>query len=354
LLELGLAARSFAYPFGDVDGTEPGLGASVLELLRDSGYASARDTKGLSESECRAGAETLPPADAFRLRSVRSVNDAPALSAGEPPLPADDADTLLGWMDHAASCGGGWLPLIFHHLREDCSLPDAPGSYCFEFAQLERLASLLAAGVRCPGGEQPCYRISVQTVSGALGEPELRPARQAFALRNPSFERALASGSSECAQETQGSGGTALLGRSTELSHSGLASERMQIDEPFVAAAEIRISRDLGACAPFVSEGQVFDLALHYRAEPGNSPKLRMLSYRLASDFSWQPWTRSGSFTAQTPGEWVRQTLRTDPVPAGTIAFSFGLRLESSGAVNVDDLEAAPALPDVTPRVAVP
>jgi hypothetical protein len=352
LVELGFAARSFAYPFGDVERDEPGLGSSVLELLRSSGYASARDTSGLDPSECRADAESLPPRDAFRLRSVRSVNDAPPVAAGEPPLPPDSAETLLGWMDHAASCGGGWLPLIFHHLREACAAPDAPGSYCFEFSELERLATSLASGVRCPGDGQ-CYRIAVQTVSGALGERELTAPRAVFGLRNPSFERTLASGGSECAQDTQGSGGTASLGRSTSLAHTGLVSERMEIPEPFVAPAEIRVSRDFGACAPFAREGQVYDLALHYRAEPGSSPKLRLLSYRLASDFTWQSWTRSASFTAQAPGEWVRQSLRTEPVPAGTIAFSFGLRLESAGAVNVDDFEATPAAP-VTTSAALP
>jgi hypothetical protein len=45
---------------------------------------------------------------------------------------------------------------------------------------------------------------------------------------------------------------------------------------------------------------------------------------------------------ARTPGEWVRQTFRTEPAPEGIIAFSFGLRLESQGAVNVDDFEGAP------------
>jgi peptidoglycan/xylan/chitin deacetylase (PgdA/CDA1 family) len=345
LLALGLAARSFAYPFGDVDGSEAAPGGSVLELLRGSGYASARGTDGLGELV--GAAVTLPPGEDFRRRSLRSNNAAPRAAPGAPAPPPDTADTLLGWMDQAARCGGGWLPLIFHHLREDCSAPDAPGSYCFEFGELERLVTLLAAGSRCPGAE-PCYRVSVQTVSGALGEPELLPPREAFALRNPSFERALASGASECAQDTVGSGGTALLGRSTELWHSGLASERMQIEEPFVAPAEIRISRDLGGCAPFASAGEVYDLALHYRAEPGSSPKLRMLSYWLASDYTWQPWTRSASFSAQTPGQWVRQTLRTEPLPPGTIAFSFGLRLESTGAVNVDDFEASVAPAPVT------
>ncbi|HEX2675298.1 MAG TPA: hypothetical protein VHM19_01630, partial [Polyangiales bacterium] len=119
--------------------------------------------------------------------------------------------------------------------------------------------------------------------------------------------------------------------------------ERMEIPEPFVAPAEIRVSRDFGACAPFARSGLSYDLALYYRAEPNTNPLLRMVSYRLTSDFTWEAWTRGEAFAAASPGEWVRQTLRTEPVPEDTIAFSFGLRLESAGAVNVDDFEGAPA-----------
>lgn len=344
LLALGLQARSFAYPSGDAETpSDPALGRSVLEVARTSGHSSGRDTNGFSLSNCNAGPETLPPLDVFRVRSIRSVNDAPPVPAGEPPLPPDSSDTLLGWMDHAASCGGGWLPLIFHHLRDDCAAPDAPGSYCFSFAELERLAAALAVGARCPSAApQSCYRISVQTVSGALGADEVAPAIDVFALRNPSLERTLASGATECAQATQGTGGTAVLGRSS-LARTGAASQRMEIAEPFVAAAEVRITRDFGACSPFATVGRAYDLAVHYRAEPGGAPpRLRFVTYRLTSDHVWQLWASSEPFTALNPGEWVRQEFRTEPVPASTIAFSHGLRLESAGAVNVDDFEGAP------------
>lgn len=345
LLALGVQARSFAYPSGDAETvSDPALGRSVLDVARTSGYSSGRDTNGFSLDHCNARPESLPPLDAFRVRSIRSVNDTPEGPAGEPLAP-DTSDTLLGWMDHAMSCGGGWLPLIFHHLRSDCAGPDAPGSYCFSFAELERLSAALAAGARCPSADSAsCYRISVQPVSAALGATALAPALEVFALRNASLERTLAAGSTECVQATQGTGGTALLSRST-LARTGSASERMAIAGPFAAAAEIRISRDFGACAPFASEGRAYDLGLHYRAEPGTTPTLRFVTYRLTSDYVWQLWTTSEPFAAVAPGEWVRHSVRTERVPAGTIAISFGLRLESSGAVNVDDLEGALAAP---------
>jgi peptidoglycan/xylan/chitin deacetylase (PgdA/CDA1 family) len=107
LLALGFAAHSFAYPDGDAEGdSDPALGRSVLDVARSSGYSSARDTNGVSLANCTAGSETLPPLDAYRLRSIRSVNDHPPVAEGAPPLPPDTADTLLSWMDHVVSCGG--------------------------------------------------------------------------------------------------------------------------------------------------------------------------------------------------------------------------------------------------------
>jgi hypothetical protein len=39
----------------------------------------------------------------------------------------------------------------------------------------------------------------------------------------------------------------------------------------------------------------------------------------------------------------VRRAFTTGAAPEGTIAIRFGLRLESVGGVNIDDLEIAPA-----------
>lgn len=352
LLALGIQARSFAYPSGDAENeADPTLGRPVLDIARGSGYSNARDTNGFGLNGCNAAPESIPPRDAFLLRSVRSVNDNPPVASGQPPLPPDTAATLLGWMDHAVSCGGDWLPLIFHHLRTDCSAADGPGSFCFDVAELERLASALATGARCPeDGSAPCYRISVLPVSDALGTTELLPAPEVFALRNPSLERTLASGSTECIQSTQGSQGTAVFSRSTTIARTGVASERLEIVEPFVAPAELRIARDFGACSPFASVGRAYALSLHYLAEPAPvPPTLRFVTYRLTSDYVWELWATTEPFSAVTPGQWVRQSFTTAPVPEGTLAFSFGVRQESAGVINVDDFDGVPLGADGLP-----
>jgi hypothetical protein len=357
LTRLGLQARSFAYPYGHVESDpDRSLGRRVLDIARGSGYTSARDTNGFSLEGCDPGPESLPPTDPFLLRSVRSVNEPP--DGAERLVPPDTAATLLGWLDHAADCGGGWLPLVFHHLRDDCSAPDGPAGYCFDFAELDRLGASLASGMRCPGADAGrCYRIRVASVTAAIagsesggsesggsesGGSELASAPEVPGVGNPSLERTFDSGETECIQRT-GASATAVFSRST-LARTGAASERLAIAAPFQAAAELGISRDYGECASFVSAGRAYDLSLFYRAAPeAAAPRLRIATYRLTSDYTWLPWATGAAFSAQSPGSWVRVSFTTAAVPEGTIAVSFGLRQESAGTINVDDFDAAAA-----------
>lgn len=341
LMLLGIEARSFAYPYGHVEDDDPALGRSVLSIARASGYTSARDTNGFDLDDCTRGPESLPPADPFILRSTRSVNEPPAGASSR--IPADTADTLLGWIDQTARCGGGWLPLVFHHLRDDCAAE--PVSYCFDFGELDRLAAALASGQRCPAGaedgQEGCYRVQVSTVSAAMGSAELAPAPEVAGLRNPSLERVLDSGGTECIRH-DGEGSGAVFSRSSR-ARSGQASERLEITAPFTALAEVGVERDFGACAIFVRGGHTYDLSLHYRAEPeGEPPALRFVTYRLTSAYTWQQWERGVAFAARTPGEWALAAFATSAVPSDTIAISFGLRQESVGTIEVDDFDSVP------------
>jgi hypothetical protein len=351
LLRLGLDARSLAYPYGDVEAAlDPAEGPSLPELVAAAGYASARDTNGFSLARCGVGPETLPPANVYRLRSTRSVSNAPPADDGGPPLPPDNAETLLAWLDHTASCGGGYLPLIFHHVRPDCGDSSAPEDYCFDLPELGRLSEALASGERCSVTDdgssdegELCYGIDVATVSAALGDADLPAAPEVFSMRNPSLERTLAAGNTECLQRLQGSQGTARFARSTSVAHGGRASEHVEIPAPYVGSAELIVSRDFGACSHFVTPGAAYDLALHYRADPGATvPTLRFVVYRLTSDYRWVQWTIGMPFAAASPGSWVRRAFTTGAAPEGTVAISFGLRLESVGGVSVDDFEIAP------------
>jgi peptidoglycan/xylan/chitin deacetylase (PgdA/CDA1 family) len=340
LMQLGIEARSFAYPYGHVEADTPELGAPVLEIARQSGYSSARDTNGFDLEDCQTGPESLPPVDPFLLISTRSVNE--PSDGAESRTPPDTAETLLGWIDRAAACGGGWLPLVFHHLHADCLGPDAPeASYCFDFDQLDALAAALAAGYRCPSGvDAGCYRVQVETVSRVIGVSEPAPAAEVAGLRNPSLERTLDSGATECIRRT-GESASAVFSRS-ELANEGLASERLEI-ATFEEPAEIGVERDFGACSIFARADHSYQLSLHYRADPdGELPTLRFVTYRLTADYAWVPWESGEELSAREAGDWVRLEHTTEGVPEGTIAISFGLRQESAGAINVDDFDSVP------------
>lgn len=87
-----------------------------------------------------------------------------------------------------------------------------------------------------------------------------------------------------------------------------------------------------------------YELSLFYRSAPElPAPVLRSVVYRLTREYVWEQWSVGPALGALAPGSWVRHAIITEQVPAGTIALSFGIRLESAGTVHVDDFEVAPA-----------
>src|SRR4051812_1641470 len=102
----GYNITDFAYPYG-AGTTAP----AVQQALRDCGYVSARQVGGLrSDADCAncPFAESLPPANRFAIKS------SPAVTA-----PISLAD-LQGWVTQVEQNGGGWLPLLFHEICDNC------------------------------------------------------------------------------------------------------------------------------------------------------------------------------------------------------------------------------------------
>jgi hypothetical protein len=252
-------------------------------------------------------------------------------------------------LDSVAACGGGWLPLIFHHLRDDCTAADSPTTYCFDFAELDKLAASVATGVRCPGStDDSCYAIQVQRVSAAIGATPLAPAPEVPHLRNASLERTDDSGATECVQTT-GDAATAAFSRS-RVAHTGQSSERLELANVAGATGELGVALDFGECSIFSSAGNSYEFSLYYQADPsGPVPTLQLVTYRLTSDYVWHEWQHSVAFAAESPGTWVQRGFVTPPIPDGVIAISFGLRQESAGIIYVDDFDSVPLGPSGTP-----
>jgi peptidoglycan/xylan/chitin deacetylase (PgdA/CDA1 family) len=104
LIASGFVVTSFAYPFGADN-------ATVQNAVESCGYNSARDVGGLvapgSCSGCPYG-NTIPPANAYALRTQSSIRNTTTL------------DTLKLYVTQAEEHGGGWVPIVFHHVCDGC------------------------------------------------------------------------------------------------------------------------------------------------------------------------------------------------------------------------------------------
>lgn len=104
LINLGYRVTSFAYPFGSYD-------AAVKQAVRDCGYNSARIISDLKSPEtcfdCDV-AESIPPVDPYEIRTPVSIRSTFSLT---------QVQTLV---TQAEDDGGGWVPLVLHHICDTC------------------------------------------------------------------------------------------------------------------------------------------------------------------------------------------------------------------------------------------
>jgi peptidoglycan/xylan/chitin deacetylase (PgdA/CDA1 family) len=159
----GLAVTDFAYPYGSLNASTPGIAHAC-------GYQSARGAGGIaSEGGCEGpcpAAETIPPHDPYHTRAVNSIIDTTTLS------------TMTGYVRAAERHGGGWVQIVFHHVCDGCDLYAISPQTIAQF--IAWLAHRSAIGTRVQTVRQVIHTpfapgpIRVRLASGvALG---LRPA----------------------------------------------------------------------------------------------------------------------------------------------------------------------------------
>ncbi len=106
LLERGYPVTSFAYPFGSTS-------SAVKQVVAECGYNSARGVAGLLSpgygcTGCPT-AETIPPADPWKIRTPESVKSDTTL------------EMLQSYVTRAEDSTGGWVPLTFHRVCSGCA-----------------------------------------------------------------------------------------------------------------------------------------------------------------------------------------------------------------------------------------
>ena len=104
----GYTVTDFAYPYG-AGSTQP----AVLAALADCGYLSARKLGDLRSETCTDSscpyAESIPPPNPYGVRTPDWLARSFTLA------------DLEGWVTQVEEQGGGWMPIVFHDICDDCA-----------------------------------------------------------------------------------------------------------------------------------------------------------------------------------------------------------------------------------------
>src|SRR5436190_6975105 len=100
LLGMGFQVYDFAYPFGDLNATTQGI-------VQGCGYNSGWALGGIGSPGTCAGcpyADSIPPQSVNAIATPDSIKSSTTVA------------DLQGYATRAEANGGGWVPLVFHHL----------------------------------------------------------------------------------------------------------------------------------------------------------------------------------------------------------------------------------------------
>ncbi len=312
------AGRSFAYPFG---ANNP----AVRALVKDCGYTSARTTTGITSPisclSCRPS-EALPPADAYALAAVESVNSSTTLS------------DLKFQVDQASANGGGWVLYTLHAIGTDANTLSISPTLYSQF--LDWLGSRSDVQVRTVGD-----LMGQGLVSGTTSEtsPQRPPVLTPIAMNNADLELdADRNGVSDCWIRGSSGSNTAAWTRTPD-AHSGAAAEQVTISALTSGDRKIVPKLDsgsaVGGCAPSIDDTHAYRLSTWYRSTAAVS----FVVYVRDGTGIWKYWRTGPSTPASTT--YSMATWDTPLVPSGTNAISFGLALSSVGTLATDDYALA-------------
>jgi peptidoglycan/xylan/chitin deacetylase (PgdA/CDA1 family) len=327
LLNWGFPVTDFAYPHSDQNSTIEGI-------VKQCGYDSARsDGQIKSPDGCLSGcplAETIPPADPYLIKSPDSIQDTWSVS------------DIEGLVTQAENGGGGWINLIFHHICDNACDP-----YSITPANFSAVLDWLQT-----------QNISIKTVNQVMGgpvnpqvsAPQVPPAPPGTnGVVNPSLETQdpYNSGTPYCWTTNTNGTNTASFAE-TSSAHSGQVAEQITVSSYTNGAARLLVKQDLGQCAPSVVDGDVYVMSGWYNS---TAPVRFDVFYR-DTNGAWRYWTQSPQFSASSG--WTQATWATPAVPANYTALSFGLQLESTGTLTVDDYSLVDSGgPPVNPTVSL-
>lgn len=297
LQNLGLRVDHFAYPFGAYSGT-------TQQALRDCGYLSGRTVGGIGCGGCDV-AETVPPEDAYAVRTPNSIKSNTSLA------------TMQSYVTQAENGGGGWVPIVLHRICNDCET--------YSVSQ-ETLSAFLA-------WLQPRAALgtTVRTVAQVLGGGSPPPPPPASDLQNPSLEADANSDQVPDCWQLGGFGTNTFTWSRTNDAHSGNFAERLQITSLSSGDRKLVTHQREPACAPSAQAGQTKTLRAWYKSDR----PVYWVAYYQNSSGAWIWWAQSPALPANAA--YVQAVWTTPAVPSGVTKLSFGLSLRQPGTVTMDD-----------------
>ncbi|NTX39834.1 polysaccharide deacetylase family protein [Myxococcus sp. CA033] len=311
LLNAGFRVTSFAYPFGDKDST-------TRQIVMDCNYNSARESGGLrtSSSGSSPAAEPVPPSDPYAIRTHGSVQTTTTLT------------DLKNYVLRAEESGGGWVPIVFHHICGPCNPPQ---TYSISPTLLTSFLDWLAP--RVSRGTTVATMDAV--IGGVLKPPVSWPPTQL--LRNPSLETDLnGDGTPDCWQRG-GFGSNTFTWTRTSDAHGGSWAQQVRITAISSGDRKLITRQDDSTCTPTPATGHHYRISAWYKA----TTSVRFKAYYRTSAGAWEYWAQGPLLPARTSYTFAEWT--TPPAPSAARALSVGLSIDRVGTLTMDDF----ALSDV-------
>ena len=309
LLNAGFRVTSFAYPFGDKD-------SFTRQVVIDCNYNSARESGGLrtpTGSSSNPYAERVPPADAYAIRTHGSVQDTTTL------------DTLKAYVLRAEESGGGWVPLVFHHICGPC---DPPQTYSTAPALLAAFLDWLA-----PRASRGTTVALMDTVIGGTLKPPVSwpPVQPSQLFKNPSLETdSNGDGTPDC-WKRGGFGTNTFTWTRTSDAHGGSWAQQVRISSISSGDRKLISEQDSGTCSPAAVTGHRYRISAWYKS----TTSVRFKAYYRNSAGGWDYWTQGPLLPAAS--SYTRAEWTTPGAPSAAKRLSMGMSIDRVGTLTMDD-----------------
>jgi peptidoglycan/xylan/chitin deacetylase (PgdA/CDA1 family) len=304
----GFHVTDFAYPQG---GSDPEL----EEIVQNCGLNSARVVGDIVSPGTCFGcpySNPIPPEDPYEIKTPDSIKATTSLAE------------LKGLVTQAQEHGGGWVPLVFHHVCDECDAASIDPETFKAF--LDWL------------GEEAGNGVSVKTIHDVIGGEDkplvagpVAPPKSEPLPENPSLEEdANGNGVPDC--WTIGSSGVnSYEANRTTDAHSGSYAEHIAISSFESGDKRLITTQDLGQCAPPAAPTHTYNASAYYKGEG----TMRWVAYLRNGQGAWSFWAQGPLLAGAT--EYTATSWKTPQVPSWATAISVGISLRSVGSFTADD-----------------